>query len=218
MAFDGFRSGLFRTAYALLRHLLAFMAAITFAGPVSGLIPGFKLHPGPQYARVISVAVIFGVVVGVGRYLRNKFTAADVSGLELADKIGGSILGLLNGVVLSGFVLILWTLMPFAPYVPGDYGRIKTKSLPVDTGSVMLHFYKFSAGRMGGSRTFLLDGEPVLQDENLDGVPDAGPGVGFEDVNGNGEWDRGWMRQYRNHADFRVEDVEKAKTTVQRQY
>lgn len=222
MAFDGFRSGLYRTTYALLRHLFAFLAAITFAAPLSGLIltlvPNFKLHPGPEYVRVIAVAITFGLVVGLARYLRNRFTAADVSGMALADKIGGSVLGLLNGIVLSGFVLILWTLMPFARYVPGDYGRIRTQSLPFDTGAAMLRFYKYSADRMGGSRTFLLDGEPVLQDQDADGVPDAGPGVGFEDLNGNGEWDRGWMARYRNHADFRLEDVEKAKTTVERQY
>jgi uncharacterized membrane protein required for colicin V production len=222
MAFDGFRSGLFRATYALVRHLLAFLAAMTFAVPVAGLIlslvPNFSTHPGPQYVRVIAVAIIFGVVVGAARYLRNRFTAADISALDLPDKIGGSILGLLNGVVLSGFVLILWTMMPFAKYVPGDYGRIRTTSLPFDTGAVMLRFYNYSAGRMGGSRMFLLHSEPVQQDANADGVPDAGPGVGFEDLNGNGEWDRGWLTRYRNHADFRVEDVEKAQTTVERQY
>lgn len=222
MAFDGFRSGLYRTAYMLFRHILAFLVALTLAAPVANLtktlVPSFKLHPGPQYLRVVSVGVLFGVVVGLGRYLRNNYTPADVQGLQWPDKIGGGTLGLINGIVLSGFVLILWTLMPFVPYVPGDMGRIKTQRLPIDSGAMMLKFYKYSAGRMGGGRPFLLEGEPILEDTDRDGRPDGGAGSGFDDLNGNGEWDPGWLQRYRNHAEFRVRDVELATTTKERRY
>ena len=83
MTFDGYRSGLYRAAYTLLRHVLAFLVAMTFCVPVAGLllkvVPNFELHPGPEYLRVISFAALFGLVTGLAQYLRNRFTVLDLA-------------------------------------------------------------------------------------------------------------------------------------------
>lgn len=213
--YEGYRNGLYQSTYLLLNHLIGFLVALTFAHPLAGfiqnVIPALQTPPMPEYLVVISVALLFGVTRGAGSFLRTRFTVGGIDGLRLVDRIGGSVLGLTDGVVISGFTLILLALMPFMPYIPGDFGRIRTRSLPVDTGAIMLRFYALSAHKMSGNRPFLLEGEPILKRNQQDGLPDGGPGVGFEDINNNGKWDRGWMWEYRHHADFTVGDVVKAR-------
>lgn len=212
--YEGYHNGLYQATYMLANHLLGFLIALTFGEHLAELIvntvPAFESHPGPEYLIVISVAVLFAATRAAGAYLRQQFIADEISALQLVDKIGGGVMGLADGLVISGFALILFSLMPFMAYIPGDYGRIKTNQLPIDTGAVMLKFYGMSSQKMSGKRPFLLEGEPILKDADRDGLPDGGPGTGFEDINGNGEWDRGWMWKYRHHADFTVEEVEQA--------
>ncbi|MFW6457641.1 MAG: CvpA family protein [Planctomycetota bacterium] len=212
--YEGFCNGLYHSSYLLINHLIGALIALTFAEHLADLIqnqiPTFQRYPGPAYLTVISVAVLFGGTRGLGSYLRQKFTAGEITSLDLLDKVGGGILGLTDGLVMSGFTLILFTLLPFLAYIPGDYGRIKTEQLPIDSGAIMLNFYKSCSEKMGGNQPFLIEEEPILQDNNRDGRPDGGPGVGFEDINENGTWDRGWMWTYRHHADFTVDDVKQA--------
>lgn len=221
-AFDGVRTGLFATACSAVRNVLAFLLALTLCEPLVNVLTKVfaDQHPGPLYYRAIAFAGVFGFVFGIGRWLRVRFTIPDVRSYYYADYIGGGALGVLNGIVLAGTVLVLWSLMPFAKFLPSDFGRISTDKLPLDAGRVMLRFYGRCTHTMGAGRTFLLEDERVLADrEEPYGVPDAiadldgdgqldpVPGETFEDLNGNGRWDRGWLWLYRNHADFRVGDL-----------
>lgn len=209
--YEGYCNGLYQSTYLLMNHIIGFLIALTFGKPLAALVqhlvPLLETHPMPEYLTVTSVVVLFAVTRGAGSFLRQRFTVGGVDAMDLVDRIGGSILGLADGFVISGFTLIVLTLMPFLAYIPGDYGRIRTTSLPVDTGALMLNFYKLSAQKMGGGRPFLMENEPVLQDQNMDGAPDGGFGQEYKDVNSNGTWDRGWMWKYRNNADFTVRDV-----------
>ena len=225
VAYDGVHSGLYATVYSLVRNVLGFLLALTLCEPLVGLVTRFlsDRHPGPLYYKAISFAAVFGFVFLTGRWLKIRFTIPDVRSYPYADYIGGAALGVLNGIVLAGTALVLWSLMPFVKFLPGDFGRIGTEKLPLDAGSAMLRFYARSTRTMGAGRTFLLDDERVLRDEEEPyGVPDAVrdldddgqldpvPGETFEDLNGNGRWDRGWLWRYRNHADFQAEDIRQA--------
>jgi len=222
LAYDGVRSGLFAATYSLVRNVLAFVLAMTFCEPVMHLLSRLfsDWHPGPLYYRAIGFAAIFGFVFLFGRWLKITYTDPVVPTYPYADYIGGGAVGVLNGIVLAGVLLVLWSMMPFAKFLPQDFGRVRTEKLPVDAGSLMLRFYSHCTRTMGGSRTFLLHDEPVLVDEDLplgvpdrlrdidgDREPDPVPGESFEDRNGNGKWDRGWLWRYRTHADFHVQDV-----------
>lgn len=205
MIYSGQRDGGFVAAYSLMRNLLGFLIAMTFYGPVSELINSQAniAEPGPAYVELGSFVVLYGVVVGLGRWLRLNYTVPDVNSFQWLDRGLGGALGLANGLVVSGVLLIVWSLCPFMKYLPMDYGRADPKGLWVDSGSVMLEFYDFATGRIPGSKRFVLR-EPLTQDADGDGEVDPGE---YEDVNENGEWDPGWMWKYRNHADITPEDI-----------
>lgn len=204
MTYAGYRDGAFSGAYALARHLVAFLVAMTLVAPVAGLI-GYVLpstYPWDLYARVIALATLYAAVLGLARWAKTSFTPARVPSFPLVDHISGVPLGLASGIVLTGFLLILWSLMPFARYLPQDVGRVNPDSLLVDSGGAMLGFYSFMARKMPGGRTFLLEDEPVTEDVDGDGEFDDGVGEEWKDVNRNGRWDRGWLWYYGHNSDF----------------
>jgi len=205
MIYSGQRDGGYVSAYSLMRNVLGFLIAMTFYEPVAAMINSSAnlADPGPAYVRLGSFAVLYGVVVGLGRWLRLKYTVPQVKSFQWMDKAMGGVLGLFNGLVVSGVILLVWSLCPFAKYLPQDYGRIDPQGLWVDSGSAMLKFYDFSTGRIPGSKKFVLE-EPLKQDNDGDGEVDPGE---YEDINENGEWDPGWMWKYRSHADLAPEDV-----------
>jgi len=225
MAYDGARNGLFASCYALVRNVLGFLFAFTLFEPLGGLLSRLfaEEHPGPLYLRAVAFVALFGAVFTLGRWLKISYTEPRVPSYRHADRVGGGALGLLNGFVLAGVVLIFWSLMPFAKFLPRDFGRVRTDKLPVDAGSQLLRFYNHCTHTMGGGKRFLLNDEPILADKEEpfgvpdalrdidgDGEPDMVPGESFQDENGNGRWDRGWLWRYRAHADFHMEDFRRA--------
>jgi hypothetical protein len=230
MAVESYRLGVFFAFYALARNLLAFLAAMTLCEPLTqmflGFFPKLDLHPGPLYWRLIFFALAFGVVFGVMRWLKIKFTPPRVEALNIVEKTAAPALGLINGYVLTGFLLVLWSMMPFAKFIPNDLGRVDPDRLLIDSGGGMLKFYNFVTRPLGGSRVFLLECEPVPKqiDTNNDGKPDRqndrdgdglwDPGEQYEDLNKNGRWDTGWLWRYRHFADITEEDLNLARSTV----
>ena len=208
MAIAGFRDGAFFSTYALLRNLLAFFCAMTFCQPLARLLELLisDTYPAYDYFLAISFAGMFGGVFVLARLLKVRFTVPSVQCPELADRIVGPGLGVLNAVVMTGTVLILWSLFPFVKYIPGDLGRMQVKGRLLDSGSHMLRVYNFAEQRMGGGRVFLLDDEPIDVDDNKNRRAD--PGEGFIDRNKNERWDRGWLWKYHNHAAVDPSDIE----------
>jgi hypothetical protein len=195
---------------------------MTLAEPLMHLLSAFlpSTHPGPLYYRALSFIAVFGIVFGLARYLRITYVESSVECYRYADYIGGAALGFVNGLVIGGVLLVFWSMLPFVKYIPSDFGRVETTSVPLDPGAAMLRLYSRTAQTMGGRRPFLLQPEPILLDEDeYPGLPDATrdidgdgedepvAGESYEDLNGNGQWDRGWMWNYRRHADFTVDDI-----------
>ena len=210
LVYSGVRDGAFFSIYVLMRNLFGFLLAMALMEPLASFLMLFtpKWHPWPQYSRSLAFPLVFALFFALARWLKMRFTPAKVPTFPPADRIVGGACGMLNWVVLVGILLILWSLMPFAKFIPGDFGRIKTDSGLLFPGKAMLRFYKFTTNRMPGGRVFLLDDEPVVDDADGDNEFDPDTDESFEDVNNNGVWDRGWLWRYKNHADFHVSDVE----------
>jgi len=202
MTYAGVRDGLFFSTYALMRNLVAFMAAVTFCQPLAMFL-GWLItdsYPARQYFLALGYGAAFGVTFAVGRWLKIRYAYPDVQCPFWVDRICGGLVGFLNSYVVTGTLLILWTLLPFARYIPGDHGRLHPPSAILDSGAVMLKAYDVLASNMPGNTPFLLEDEEVVEDHNNNARADAGDS--FDDVNGNGKWDRGWMWVYRNHAEI----------------
>jgi hypothetical protein len=202
MAYAGYRDGLYAATYALVRSVIGFLCAMTFCQPLASFLTGVisREDPMPQYFIPISFIGIFGIVLAIGRWLKVTYTDPGVACPASVDRVAGPIVGLLHAVVFTGTLLVFWSLLPFAKFVPADMGHVNTKLGSLDTGATMLKFYDFATGRMAGDAPFLLQDEPV-QGQTQPGAPPA-PGQSFVDVNGNGKWDRGWLWKYRHYADI----------------
>jgi len=209
MIYAGYRDGAFAAIYSLVRNLIAFLVAMTFFERLGALITRFagSTYPGPDYYRMIAFGVLFGAVVSLGRWLRIKYTVPEVRCYSPLDLAVGPLAGLCNGIVVTGVILLLWSQAPFVKYIPYDYGRVNVDRLVVDSGGLLLRFYDFSTRRMRGGRAFLLNGEPLEEDRNNNGVFDAGEDS-YRDLNNNGRWDAGWLWRYKTHADIRMAQLE----------
>jgi hypothetical protein len=226
MIYAGIRDGAFFSLYALLRNLLGFLVAMSFTEPVTQLVLHFErlqLHPGPLYVRAFVFPTLFAVVFAGMRWLKTRYTTVDIAIFVIPDRIVGGIFGLLNGIVMVGLLLIVWSFMPFAKFLPGDFGRVNTDTGILFPGRLMLRFYDFTTRRMPGGRMFLLEDEPVVRDSDGDGEFDP-PSAGFKqpelfrDLNENGLWDRGWLWRYKNHADIHMKDMEGAASVVRKKF
>ncbi len=216
-AFAGVRDGAFFTAYALLRNLFGFLLAMTLCEPLArwstSVLPGG--HPAYDYYVLIWFALVFGLFFAGCRWLKMHGTAPYVALPNWAHEITGGVLGLLSGLVVTGTLLILWSLMPFVKYIPGDAGHVNIKNPAIDTGAMMLRFYGFVEERFSGGRAFLLEDEPLKVDKNENQRAD--PGDAWVDLLNNGRWDRGWLWRYRRHASVYPSDLEPLRGVLEEQ-
>jgi hypothetical protein len=211
IVYAGYRNDTFSSVSGLLRNFLAFLMAMTFFEPLAGLLSSIisNRHPWPENFRPLSLALLYGVVMLVTMWAKTKYSPPQVPSYQIADRISGVVCGVASGIIITGFILILWSVIPFSKYLPGDFGRVETDRLMLnlDSGRIMLRFYGFTARKMGGGRPFLLEDEPVTVDFDGDKEFDQNLGEEWQDVNRNGRWDRGWLWRYRHHADFNRDDL-----------
>ena len=209
IVYAGYRSDTFSSVCGLLRNFLAFLMAMTFFEPLAGLLSSVisDRHPWPDNFPAVSLAVLYGVTMLVTMWAKTKYIPSQVPSFRIVDRISGVVCGAASGIIITGFILILWSVMPFGKYLPGDFGRVETDRLMIDSGRIMLRFYSFTARKMGGGRTFLLEDELVTVDFDSDKEFDQNLDEDYHDLNGNGRWDRGWLWRYRHHADFNRDDL-----------
>jgi hypothetical protein len=211
--YSGIRDGAFYAISACVRSLVAFLVAMTFCEPMAMLMKRYiaHTHPAYQYWRIIAFGFLLGLTVTIFRKLKVRFTPPEVPCHPVVDKSVGPVFGLLNGVMISGMILIMYTMVPAVKYLPNNHGDLGMAGRTADTGGRLLRFYSFVEKRFGGGATFLLDenepmrpgldlnnnGQPDLPDEDINSIVD---------LNGNGEWDEGWLVRYRDHA--RIEPID----------
>ena len=199
--YAGLRDGAFFSAYALVRNTLAFLFAMTLCEPAALLMEKIITSTPPAYDYFLPICFggIFGIVfVGIKSFKLN-LTVPGVRCVRAIDLGVGGLFGLLGGVIATGALLVLWSMLPFVKYVPDDLGNARIRAKLLDTGTAALRFYSFAEQRLGGNAPFPLDeDEPLVIDNNGNGKAD--PGDQFEDWNNNSKWDRSWLWRYRNHA------------------
>lgn len=199
--YGGYSSGVFEASYLLIRNMAAFLIAWTLFHPLTGLlavaVPHAGSYPWREYMEVCLFFVLFIAVLSLCDRIKYRylFSQITVSINRYADRIGGTLLGISNGVVLSGIVLILWAMLPFVKFIPRDFGRVHTGRLPLDSGSLLLKAYSHSSDRMGG-RTFPLEGDAEEMDDD-------------QAAAGAGRSRRGWLWYYRSHSDITLYDIER---------
>jgi len=184
--YAGYRAGCFDTLYLLVRSVFAFLLAMTLFEPLTALMERIVSwsYPGPFYYNVIFFILVFSATSIAAGWARERFMREDVPCFRWLDRIGGPVLGLAHGVVLAGTLLILWTMMPFAKYLPGDFGRVRTEQLGMlNMGKLMLRFYAHVSEAIPGGRPFVLEASQ------------------------QGAEQESWLWLYRHHADFTSADL-----------
>jgi len=110
-ALRGLFIGLLREGFSLASIACAYLAVQLFTIPTAGWLEvASQGNIGPRIAPWIAGAAIaigtVTVVILVGRALQRTVHAA---GLSWADRIGGSFLGVAEGVLVAGILLVLGT-------------------------------------------------------------------------------------------------------------
>lgn len=198
-AYGGYAAGMYESLYGVLRELSAFFVAVTFGLPLSDVLADLvgTAYLSEGYYRVIAFFLLVIGMFALGRWLRTRFTVPVVRMVRGLNEGGGAAVGALHGVVITGILLVGWSMMPVVKYIPRDYGRIDPPAA-LDTGAMVLKVYGWVAEGMGGN-DYVVYGEKLTSDQNGNGLVDQGE---FEDINGNGEWDPGLLWRYRHHADI----------------
>jgi hypothetical protein len=208
MTHAGLRDGAFFSVYSLMRNGIALLGALTFCRPLGGFVANLagSAPPTRNYFIALSFAFIVGGLIIFLRWLKIKFAFPQVECPKAMDWTVGPVAGLLNGIVITGVILVGWSMMPFVKYIPRDLGHVEVRPAVLDTGEHMLKTYGFIERRMGGNVPFLLEDEPIVTDADGNGRVDRGDS--YKDLNRNGRWDRGWLWKYHHAADILVRDLE----------
>lgn len=119
MVFRGCRTGLVRGLVGLASFILAYGLGLAYGGAVSDWISGESAGHGP--ALLGFVCVFLATLTAC--YLLGRMLQAmlDATPFGVADTLGGGILGLAQGVLLLGLLIVL--LRAYSPH-PGVKGYI----------------------------------------------------------------------------------------------
>lgn len=117
----GLFRGFFRESVSLAAWILAFLAAIWFAEPLSGFLA--QWIDRPQIARGVAyVSLFIGVLIGgaVVNFLVGKLVRA--SEFTGTDRTLGSVFGLVRGGVIVVALILLLTITdkPDEPFLPAE--------------------------------------------------------------------------------------------------
>ncbi len=101
--FFGFRKGFLRKLLGIAGIILGFVLAVKFYEPVAGLLSGV-IKENPVFVNVLAFLVIIGIVYGASIWLA-RFIANMNSGTSLIDKILGTVIGFLQGLLVASVLL-----------------------------------------------------------------------------------------------------------------
>lgn len=99
----GFRKGFLRKLLGIAGIILGFILAIKFYPYVSPLLSTF-IKENPTFVNVLSFLLIIGILYGASIWLA-RFIANMNSGTSLVDKILGTIVGFIQGLIVASVLL-----------------------------------------------------------------------------------------------------------------
>ncbi len=187
LAIYGWFQGMFLAVIASLQILASYVLGIVCAPLIAEIIGLFGLSANASMALAY-LLVFFGSVtlirIGVGAAVPE----GAVRFAPFPDHIAGAGVGTVAGALLSGALLIGWSMAP----MPG-WLRLDSDRLPIDPGPKMLWcFSRWSAAGNAAARR-LFSGDPPAPDSGTGPVIHASEP--FVDLNGNGMYDAGGESQ-----------------------
>ena len=101
--FFGFRKGFLRKLLGIAGIIVGFILAINFYVPVAGILSKV-IKENPVFVNVLSFLIIIGVVYGASIWVA-RFIANMNSGTSIIDKILGTVVGFLQGLLVASVLL-----------------------------------------------------------------------------------------------------------------
>jgi len=102
-AFFGFRKGFLRKLLGILGIILGFILAVKFYDTVASLLSVF-VKGNPVFVDVLAFLLIISVLYGTAIWLA-RFIASMNSGTSLIDKILGTAIGFIQGLIVASILL-----------------------------------------------------------------------------------------------------------------
>jgi uncharacterized membrane protein required for colicin V production len=99
----GFRKGFLRKLFGIIGIIAGFILAVKFYDPVAGILSSV-IKENPVFVKVLSFLLIIGVLYGVSIWLA-RFMADMNSGTSLVDKVLGTVVGFLQGLLVASVLL-----------------------------------------------------------------------------------------------------------------
>jgi membrane protein required for colicin V production len=99
----GFRKGFLRKLLGIAGIILGFILAIKFYPYISPLLATF-IKENPTFVNVLSFLIIIGILYGASIWLA-RFIANINSGTSLVDKVLGTIVGFIQGLIVASVLL-----------------------------------------------------------------------------------------------------------------
>jgi len=109
----GFKKGLVQEIVGIVALIVAFFLALKLHPAATGglvkLFPKVPPHLAPTIGFAVMFLAAFGAITLAGWLLSKLIKATP---LDLADKLGGMVIGLLKGAVVISILLLLLTFLP----------------------------------------------------------------------------------------------------------
>jgi membrane protein required for colicin V production len=102
-AFFGYRKGFLRKLLGIAGIVLGFILAVKFYDTVASLLSAF-VKGNPVFVNVLAFLLIIAILYGTAIWLA-RFIASMNSGTTIIDKILGTIVGFIQGVIVASVLL-----------------------------------------------------------------------------------------------------------------
>ncbi len=121
--FVGFRKGLLAEVVGLLGIVVALVLAVRY-GPEAGRLFVRRVHLPELLGVFIGFAIVFGGVWMFFHMFKSGLEKVlSPMAIKWLDKLGGLMLGAIEGVVVASILIFLFSLTPLAPAVEEDIER-----------------------------------------------------------------------------------------------
>ena len=137
-AYYHWREGLFTAATLLACVFLSGLFAFNFFEPLAGwferMVERSALH---GYEDFIALVLLFSVALGLLRAATNAINYSEIEFQPMLNQIGGGVIALITGYLLSGFLICAMETLPwsqhFLGFEPYQETEMRTRSLiPAD--------------------------------------------------------------------------------------
>src|SRR5262245_23652768 len=114
IAYAYFREGLFTAFCMCVNILLAGLVAFNFWEPIAAALePLIKGTIFDGLEDALCLVILFSLTLGLLRLATNSIANKEIDYHEALDRVGGAVFGLINGYLVSGFLLCVLQTLPW---------------------------------------------------------------------------------------------------------